>query len=307
MTWFRQLTTYTLFPFTFCSAIFCTLMAIEREISYAFILFIVSFTTAIIITIFERINPQYTSWNSPQKDILTDSIHTTVSIILLPPVLELALTTSLLAASLYLSQFTGIVPWPSQWPLFGQLLLAMLVSQFFEYWVHRLMHEQPLLWRLHATHHSPGRLYWLNSGRFHPIDTTLSFTAMLSSLLVLGAGEEVLLLSSVWVAVHGMFQHSNIRLRLGPLNYIFSMAELHRWHHSLILQEANANYGNNIIFWDLVFGTLYYPKEREASEQVGLNGIVNFPKNYLGQLATPFRWNSLTHEKAPSAETAQED
>ena len=65
----------------------------------------------------------------------------------------------------------------------------------------------------------------------------------------------MLLLYTVWVSVHGLFQHCNVRLRLGPLNYIFSMCELHRWHHSLKLEEANSNYGNNILFWDLVFDT----------------------------------------------------
>ena len=33
-------------------------------------------------------------------------------------------------------------------------LLILLVSDFVQYWTHRAYHEVPLLWRLHAVHHS---------------------------------------------------------------------------------------------------------------------------------------------------------
>jgi sterol desaturase/sphingolipid hydroxylase (fatty acid hydroxylase superfamily) len=74
---------------------------------------------------------------------------------------------------------------------------------------------------------------------------------------------------------------------------LFSMAELHRWHHSRVLEEANSNYGNNIILWDLIFGTFYHPKDREPSEDVGLSDIPDFPKDYLGQLLSPVRWKQI--------------
>ena len=94
------------------------------------------------------------------------------------------------------------------------------------------------------------------------------------------------------LAVHGMFQHANIDVRLGPLNWIFSMAELHRWHHSKDLQEANNNYGNNILFWDIVFGTVYWPKDRRAGKDIGLKDMPWFPQDYVNQLLSPFRWKN---------------
>ena len=72
------------------------------------------------------------------------------------------------------------------------------------------------------------------------------------------------------------------------------MAELHRWHHSLKLEEANSNYGNNILFWDLVFGTVYYPRDRTASADIGLSDMDGFPADYLGQVLSPLRWEALT-------------
>ena len=210
--------------------------------------------------------------------------------------LKLGLTASLLALASQLSEQVGWSLWPHHWHLISQLVLAMLISQFGEYWVHRLEHTSPWLWRLHATHHSAPRLYSLNAARFHPLDTTLSYVVSTAPLLSLGAGPDLLLLFTVWVAVHGLYQHSNIHLRLGPLNYVFSMAELHRWHHSLVLEEANRNFGNNIIVWDLVFGTYFNPKDRDASEDIGLADLPHFPQDYLGQLASPFNWSK--HQSA---------
>jgi sterol desaturase/sphingolipid hydroxylase (fatty acid hydroxylase superfamily) len=254
----------------------------------------------LIVAICERVNPQHDFWNVSQGDVGTDVLHGLVSQVAIPKLLEIALQALLLTVAVRLTHFLGFALWPSTWPIFAQLALALVVSQFGEYWLHRSMHERPLLWRLHATHHSPGRLYWLNAARFHPLDTAASFSITMTPLLLLGASADVMLLLTAWIAVHGLFQHCNVRLRLGPLNYIFSMAELHRWHHSLKLHEANTNYGNNIIFWDIVFGTMFHPKDREAARQVGLSEMPDFPQHYLGQLLSPIRWRQIeSRSQAP--------
>ena len=88
------------------------------------------------------------------------------------------------------------------------------------------MHENATLFRLHATQRAAA--YWLNSTRFHPLDNVLMYGLQVTPLLLLGVS--VLAGFTVWSLVHGFFQHANIDVRLGPLNYLFSMAELHRWH-----------------------------------------------------------------------------
>ena len=68
--------------------------------------------------------------------------------------------------------------------------------------------------------------------------------------------------------------------------------ELHRWHHSRSREEADHNYGDNFIFWDIVFGTYYRPRDREV-EALGIAGLGAFPKSFLAQLAAPLRWRSI--------------
>jgi sterol desaturase/sphingolipid hydroxylase (fatty acid hydroxylase superfamily) len=282
----RSLITYALFPTAFVAAQATAGWAVSAGWSYGLTLLAITLSTIVLIAIFERVHPAHPEWNKAQGDIVTDLWHGVVSNVTLPELLKMGLLATLVTLGPETGGGLGV--WPEQWPLLGQLALALIVGQFGEYWAHRLLHTVPLLWRFHAVHHSPERLYFLNAARFHPVDISLLFLVGLTPLFVLGAGPDLMLLMMTWISVHGLFQHCNIHLRLGPLNYIFSMAELHRWHHSLNLEEANRNYGNNILFWDLVFRTVYWPKDKDASATIG-NNIPGYPKGYLAQLLAPFR------------------
>lgn len=57
-------------------------------------------------------------------------------------------------------------------------------------------------------------------------------------------------------------------------------------HHSKILREANHNYSNTTIIWDIVFGTYYCPRDRH----LGRTGIQNdnYPQSFGRQLLGPF-------------------
>ena len=163
----------------------------------------------------------------------------------------------------------------------------LIVADFLRYWQHRAMHRSPTLWRLHAVHHSPDRLYWLNVGRFHPLEEVLQSLVETLPFVILGVDPRVLAGYYVFYAVNGFFQHSNCDVRLGPLNQLIAGPELHRWHHAADLGDANHNYGNKLIIWDTLFGTRYLPADREVGE-LG-NGEPTYPTTFVGQVAAPFR------------------
>lgn len=251
------------------------------------------------IAIAERRLPHRLAWNHPHGDLATDVAHGAISGVVVTALLRLVVQAGGIALAGALSRQFGAALWPTQWPLVIQLALAGVVSEFFQYWGHRLQHEHLLLWRPHAVHHSAPRLYWLNSTRSHPLDLGLIYIVGYIPLIALGASEAVIMLFTLFDPLLGMLQHANIAMRLGPLNYVFSAAETHRWHHSREAAEAKSNYGSILMVWDVVFGTYYLPGGR-APAAVGLGGMPDFPQTFLGQMAAPFRWRRLT--PAPVAE-----
>jgi sterol desaturase/sphingolipid hydroxylase (fatty acid hydroxylase superfamily) len=242
-----------------------------------------------LLFVLERVDPFEPLWQRSYGDVGTDLIHGAVSMISLPELIKLGLFPLLFMAGAWASDLLGHAVWPMLWPVPAQLVLAAAIAEFPQYWIHRWMHEKELLWRLHATHHSPRRLYWLNAARFHPLDTVINYLACVTPLIVMGCPPKVLALWTVLTGVHGLFQHCNVDFRLGPLNWVFSCAELHRWHHSRILREANTNYGANLILWDVVFRTRFHPHAKPPSE-IGLSDMPDFPQGYWGQLLSPIRW-----------------
>ncbi|MEN8175160.1 MAG: GH3 auxin-responsive promoter family protein, partial [Pseudomonadota bacterium] len=175
--------------------------------------------------------------------------------------------------------------WPHHWPVPLQAVFMLLAADFLRYWLHRLVHENAFLWRFHAVHHSPHKLYWLNVGRFHPVDKALQFLLDALPFMLLGVSEPVISLYFVFYAVNGFFQHSNVHMRFGLLNYVISSAELHRWHHSRVPAESNTNYGNNLIVWDLLFGTRFLPRDREIHD-LGLKNK-RYPMAFMAQMRAP--------------------
>lgn len=248
----------------------------------------------IVVAGCERWLPYIPDWNRSHGDVRTDLLHALVSGIgTTQLVWQFAQAAGVMIAGVLSGAF-GTHLWPVSWPYGMQLALALVIVEFPQYWLHRWQHEHELLWRFHAVHHSAPRLYWLNAGRFHPIDIGLLYILGYVPLVVLGCPVETIMLFTLFDAVFGMMQHCNIDVRLGPLNYLFSMAEPHRWHHSRTLSEANTNYGSNLILWDLAFGTFFLPSGRQPPAQIGIAGVSSFPTEYLGQLASPFRWRSIT-------------
>jgi sterol desaturase/sphingolipid hydroxylase (fatty acid hydroxylase superfamily) len=184
--------------------------------------------------------------------------------------------------------------WPATWPLWAQAALALLVAEFADYWRHRCFHEWGLAWRLHAVHHSPTRVYFLNANRFHIFDALINSLISAGILALFGATTEAVYLVGIFTGLHSPWQHANVHYRLGWLNWVFAGAELHRWHHSTTTAECNSNYGNNLIVFDTLFGTRYLPTHIQDTQQIGLGAtMAEFPKSWLGQQVAPFRWRAL--------------
>ncbi|MGX9784118.1 sterol desaturase family protein [Janthinobacterium lividum] len=175
-------------------------------------------------------------------------------------------------------------------PLWGKILLGLLIGEVGTYWGHRLSHEIPWLWRYHAVHHSTEQLYFLANTRTHPVDMVVTRLFGLTPLYLLGlagpsaAGSAapvlLLLIGTVW----GFFIHANLRWRFGPLEWLVATPAFHHWHHSKF-EHINRNYASTLPVLDRLFGTYHLPRAWPAA--CGIEAAM--PRTLAGQLAAPFR------------------
>ena len=292
----RTVFAWTIFPVVLGGAVAFTIWQMARGVDPIIAFVGPTIAAYFLLLTLERLLPYHRSWNRSRGDLHVDLGHLVVSGAFTVELLRPFMLAFGLWAGAWVSAALGVEIWPQEWPLVLQLVLALVLGEFFMYWAHRLGHSWQLLWRFHAVHHSAPRLYFLNAVRFHPVDLAISTYAPFVPLVALGADARLLALFILVTAVHGLFQHTNLPIRLGPLNWFFSMAELHRWHHSRLLEEANTNYGQNLIVWDIVFGTRFLPKDREPPEEIGIADMPLFPMNYLGQLASTFTWARIKRQ-----------
>lgn len=271
-----------IYPLTMAAAVALFAWSMRVGLPVMFAAYHAVMLGAAAVVIAEQLMPCRPHWRPRRPDVATDALYLLLVQMALPMLLSLGLASLVLSVELPTPAL-----WPHAWPVVAQVLLMLLAADFARYWLHRASHAWPPLWRLHAVHHAPEQLHALNVGRFHPLEKTLQFTLDTLPFALLGVTEPVLAGYLVFFAVNGFFQHSNVDLRLGGLNWIVSGPELHRWHHAREPRLSDHNFGNNLIVWDVIFGTRWLPR----GQAVGELGLVNraYPRDLLGQSIAPFR------------------
>ncbi|MGZ5228963.1 MAG: GH3 family domain-containing protein [Burkholderiales bacterium] len=238
----------------------------------------------IAIVLLEWRFPEHLAWRPRWADIRSDAAFMALIRVTVPRVLA---ALGAIAIAAWMHEHARSTLWPQDWPLAAQAVLMVVTIDLVRYWLHRACHRFPLLWRLHEVHHSPDILYVLNVGRFHPLEKVLHFCLDTAPFLMLGVAPELIACYFLLYSVNGLFQHSNVRLRYGWLNYIVGSAETHRWHHARDPKTAACNFGNTTIVWDLVFGTWHLPKASRI-EDIGIMDRA-YPKDFISQMLAPFR------------------
>lgn len=274
---------WLLWPTLLSICLLVTAVGFEREQPVLF--FNIAYVFLIVSLFFlEQWMPHETEWLQPDGQNTASILHTLSS---KGTVQGILLFSGVIGIAEYITPVheIGYSIWPRDWPLWSQVILGVTLAEFGLYWAHRVAHEVPLIWRFHAIHHSVSKLWFLNTGRFHFIDSLFSIALGIAILIALGAPLEVVTWLSAITAFIGMLTHTNVEMRFGWLNYIFNTPGLHRWHHSKITREGNSNYGENLMLWDIVFGTFYNADYRPPKD-IGIKDYM--PERFMHQLAWPF-------------------
>ena len=102
-------------------------------------------------------------------------------------------------------------------------------------------------------HHADLDLDVTSGLRFHPFEMIISMVIKCSAVILLGA--PVLSVVFFEVVLNGMalFTHANLRMTKTVdrwLRWIVVTPDMHRTHHSLLVDERDANFGFNQARWD---------------------------------------------------------
>jgi sterol desaturase/sphingolipid hydroxylase (fatty acid hydroxylase superfamily) len=196
---------------------------------------------------------------------------------------------SVIAADWAERQDIGLFNWVAA-PAVLVLLATFLLRGMTLYWLHRLSHAVPLLWRLHRVHHSD-RFFDLSvSVRQHPLEYLVR--APLFMLLTVAAGLPVwaVVIVDLGLVASQYWEHLDVpvserwRRRLG---WLLMTPDLHRMHHSANPLQTESNYGSFLVLWDRLFGTY---RSCEPIARIGLGDEDDqWADGLAGQLLLPLQ------------------
>ena len=171
-----------------------------------------------------------------------------------------------------------------------QLFILFLARDFIQWNVHRLLHSVPFLWQFHKVHHSVKEMGFAAHLRFHWMETIVYKFIQYIPLAMLGFGlVEFFIVDALAIAV-GHFNHSNFKINLGPLKYLFNNPQMHIWHHAKELpkdRSKGVNFGITLSLWDYIFKTAYIPHDGRDIE-LGFDDENEFPDQFIQQELYPF-------------------
>lgn len=97
-------------------------------------------------------------------------------------------------------------------PLWVVLMIGFIVRDFIQWWVHRLLHKVPFLWKFHQVHHSVEQMGFAAHLRFHWMETVVYRTIEYLPLAFLGIGLYDFFIIHIFTLSFGHYNHSNLSI-----------------------------------------------------------------------------------------------
>lgn len=285
--WLRIILRWTIYPFSWACLIFMFFMIRSEELDprQGWGIFVAGMAGFYIVA--ERLVPYEKRWSMTWQSFFSDMKYLAIN------GSTLAATSAILGifAITTAGQLTG----PAEdWPFLLQVVVMILIFEAIQYSIHRIQHEMGgafgnFLWRTHAAHHLPERLYVVMHVAGHPINAIVTQgLAIIVPIWLMGYDQLAVTTFLMINSLHGLISHFNVDVRIGWMNYVFVGPELHRYHHSADIDEAK-NYGATTPLFDLVFGTFVYRPARPP-QNLGV-ADENYPSydNFFDVMRLPFR------------------
>jgi sterol desaturase/sphingolipid hydroxylase (fatty acid hydroxylase superfamily) len=222
----------------------------KSVVDYPWTLVIMAPAITIIILLLEFLNERHSGWRMNRQEFFTDLFYNILIATVIAWTVQLVSETPLLAAKKSLGITTQ---WAASAPWILQVGLVIVVHEFGQYWMHRLMHNSTPFWLTHAPHH---HITQLNAGKGavgNPIELVL---IGLSAVVLFDLDKTAIFAGFSTLGVISTFAHANVKAD-PPIWYAFFFTTIrnHSLHHSTEYENTRCNYGNSLILLDRIFGT----------------------------------------------------
>ena len=172
-------------------------------------------------------------------------------------------------------------------PYAVQLLIMFVLRDFIHFNVHRLLHRNNFLWQFHKVHHSVTEMGFAAHLRYHWAENIVYRTLEYIPLGMIGFGINDFIIVHLFALSIGHFNHSNIKVNLGFLKYLFNNPQMHIWHHAIdIPNKYGVNFGISLSLWDYLFKTNYIPVV-DGEIPIGLDDNSEMPNGFIKQALFP--------------------
>jgi sterol desaturase/sphingolipid hydroxylase (fatty acid hydroxylase superfamily) len=149
------------------------------------------------------------------------------------------------------------------WWFLLSVILVVLVTDFWSYFVHRAQHKLPVLWAMHSLHHSAEALSIITGARFFWLEGAINTAAFWVLGIILKIPPEVVTIVPFFYLLPDGFAHMNTRLSLGRFALCLNNPQYHRIHHSVEPQHRDKNFCKMFPLIDVIFGTAWKPGKDE--------------------------------------------
>jgi alkylglycerol monooxygenase len=142
----------------------------------------------------------------------------------------------------------------SLWGHWYGWIVAFVLYDFADYWLHRTSHQSAFFWAAHVVHHQSeffNLTTALRQESFYPIVGCFFFFP----LALLGVSPNQYAIVALAVLIYQFWIHTENIGKLGWFDRYFSSPSNHRVHHAVNEQYIDKNFGAVFVIWDRMFGT----------------------------------------------------
>ena len=145
------------------------------------------------------------------------------------------------------------------WPTLLGILAFTVAMDGAEFAFHRVQHAVPLLWRMHALHHSDPNMNVTTTLRHFWGDPLIKSVTIWPAVALLLKPTPLIVAAYMGISLFNYFLHSNLRINLGRWSWVVNSPAYHRRHHSVEAAHHNCNFAAIFPLFDVLCGTYRRP------------------------------------------------